>query len=166
MAARPRKVGRGSAGRASASALPTVLLVAADEDERAMLRDALIEGSGPFDLRMVESAAELERYLVAGADADAPAPSLVLVDVAGHATDAIEAIERLKRDPEHHRVPVIVLADAGEHGDDDAVAQAYDAGANTVLPRPATFLALVRLMKVFTAYWLDAATLPAEHEPA
>jgi hypothetical protein len=42
------------------------------------------------------------------------------------------------------------------------VAAAYDAGANTVIPKPVTFLALVKLMKVFTAYWLDAAALPPE----
>ena len=41
-------------------------------------------------------------------------------------------------------------------------AAAYDAGANTYIVKPVTFLALVRLMKVFTAYWLDAATLPPE----
>jgi two-component system response regulator len=44
--------------------------------------------------------------------------------------------------------------------DDERVARAYDAGANTVLARPVTFLALVRLMKVFSAYWLEAVALP------
>ena len=43
-----------------------------------------------------------------------------------------------------------------------ATAVAYDAGANTLIAKPVTFLALVKLMKVFTAYWLDAATLPPE----
>ena len=42
------------------------------------------------------------------------------------------------------------------------IANAYDAGANTVIPKPVTFLALVKLMKTFTAYWLDAAALPPE----
>jgi two-component system response regulator len=52
---------------------------------------------------------------------------------------------------------VVALTRTRDH---DAVARAYDAGANTVLPRPVTFLALVRLMKVFSAYWLEAALLP------
>jgi AmiR/NasT family two-component response regulator len=46
--------------------------------------------------------------------------------------------------------------------DPEAVAAAYDAGANTMIAKPVTFLALVKLMKVFTAYWLDAAALPQE----
>ena len=58
------------------------------------------------------------------------------------------------------RSPVVVLVRAP---DQRLVAAAYDAGANTVIPKPVTFLALVKLMKVFTAYWLDAAALPPEH---
>ena len=48
-------------------------------------------------------------------------------------------------------------------GDSDApdlVSSWYDAGANTYIVKPVTFLALVRLMKVFTAYWLETAELP------
>jgi len=42
------------------------------------------------------------------------------------------------------------------------VTAAYEAGANTVIPKPVTFLALVKMMKTFTAYWLDSAALPPE----
>jgi two-component system response regulator len=48
----------------------------------------------------------------------------------------------------------------------EAVAAAYDAGVNTYLAKPVTFLALVKLMKVFTAYWLDTAILPPAKEAA
>ena len=51
-----------------------------------------------------------------------------------------------------------------ERDDPDAVAAAYDAGVNTYLAKPVTFLALVKLMKVFTAYWLEAAALPSRNE--
>jgi two-component system, chemotaxis family, response regulator Rcp1 len=134
--------------------LPTILLVGADPDERAMLRDALLEGSGPVDVRSVDDVEQLDRYLESEGSLASPAPSLVLV-VLEHAA---EAVERLKSDPARRRVPVVALTRAK---DPQAIARAYDAGANTVLPKPVTFLALVRLMKVFTAYWLEAATLPA-----
>jgi two-component system, response regulator len=39
---------------------------------------------------------------------------------------------------------------------------AYEAGANTLIAKPVTFLALVKLIKVFTAYWLEAAVLPQD----
>ena len=59
------------------------------------------------------------------------------------------------------RIPVVVLA---RNPTAAQTAAAYDAGANTLIAKPVTFLALVKLMKVFTAYWLDAATLPPEPE--
>ena len=71
--------------------VPTVLLADADADACAQVRDALLEGTGPCDLR---------------------------------------------------------------------TAAAYEAGANTVIAKPVTFLARMKLMKVFTAYWLEAALLP------
>jgi len=54
---------------------------------------------------------------------------------------------------------VVVLVRAPEPA---LTAAAYDAGANTVIAKPVTFLALVKLMKVFTAYWLESAALPPE----
>jgi CheY-like chemotaxis protein len=134
--------------------LPTILLVDADEDAGAMVRDALLEGSGPCELRTVPGPDELDAYLSSAAS---PEPTLVLVDLDLPDDEAARAIARLKRDPERKRVPVVALT---RLRDEAAIARAYDAGANTVLPRPLTFLALVRLMKVFTAYWLEAAALP------
>jgi two-component system response regulator len=55
---------------------------------------------------------------------------------------------------------VVVLA---RHPEPDQVEAAYEAGANTLITKPVTFLALVKLIKVFTAYWLEAAALPLPH---
>jgi two-component system response regulator len=126
-----------------------------------MVRDALLEGARPSVLRSVADAAELADYLHRrGEHADAvtaPAPSLVLVSLDlpdGGGLAAIRASKALST-----RVPVVALA---KRTDPAEVAAAYDAGANTVLPRPVTFLALVRMIKVFTAYWLESAALPPE----
>jgi AmiR/NasT family two-component response regulator len=48
----------------------------------------------------------------------------------------------------------------GTDDDPKTIAAAYEAGVNTYIVKPVTFLALVRLMKVFTAYWLETAELP------
>jgi len=121
-----------------------------------MARDALLEGRNVTDMRTVASSEELTAYLKrAGATDGAvtPNPSLVVID-ANLGTDAIKA---LKADPQTRRVPVIVL---GDTDDAETVEAIYDAGANTYIVKPVTFLALVRLMKVFTAYWLETAVLP------
>jgi two-component system response regulator len=146
-------------GTVTGRALPTILLVDADEDARGMLRDALLEGARPSVLRAVSGPAELGDYLHRrGAHADpvtAPLPSLVLVDLDLPGDGGLAAVRAVKA--EQARIPVVGLV---RRADPERVAAAYDAGANTVLPRPVTFLALVRLMKVFTAYWLEAAELP------
>jgi CheY-like chemotaxis protein len=161
---RPGKVDGGATpSRFRRAALPAILLVEADESQRAMLRDALLEGSGPFDLRSVAGAEELEAYLARDGAIGAPTPSLVIVDLDRDASEPFAAIARLKGDAALDRVPVLALT---SDRDPALVGRAYDAGVNTLLPKPVTFLALVRLVKVLTAYWLDAAILPAPEDAA
>jgi two-component system response regulator len=157
----PGTVGGPGGGGRVGRALPTILLVDPDEDARAMVRDALLEGARPSVLRTVSDPRELSDYLHRrGAHADpvtAPLPSLVIVDLDLPDDGGLAAIAASKQ--ARARIPVIAVV---KRADPARVAAAYDAGANTVLPRPLTFLALVRLIKVFTAYWLEAAELPEE----
>jgi CheY-like chemotaxis protein len=161
MTRRPRTVsGTAGPGRIGMPLVPTVLLADADADARDMLRDALLEGTGPCDLRTVATARELGEYLKADHDEPTtPAPSLILIDLdlPDTTTGALDAVRSIKCNPSLRRIPVVVLA---RHPQAEDVQAAYEAGANTLIPKPVTFLALVKLIKVFTAYWLEAAALP------
>jgi two-component system response regulator len=164
MTRRPRTVsGTAGPGLIGMRLVPTVLLADADADTCAMVRDALLEGVGPSDLRTVATAADLDDYLhQRGEHADertSPPPALILVDIDLPGNDDLDAVRSIKSNPDLRRTPVVVLA---RTPDPAQIAHAYDAGANTVIPKPVTFLALVKLMKTFTAYWLDAAALPPE----
>jgi CheY-like chemotaxis protein len=164
MTRRPRTVsGAAAPGLIGMRLVPTVLLADADADACAMVRDALLEGVGPSDLRTVATAAELDDYLhQRGEHADertSPPPALILVDVDLPGNDDLDAVRSIKSNAELRRIPVVVLARTPEPM---LTVAAYEAGANTVIPKPVTFLALVKLMKTFTAYWLDAAALPSE----
>jgi CheY-like chemotaxis protein len=154
MTGRPRRVSSAAApAYRRASLVPAVLLADPDPDARAMIRDALLEGTGPADLRTASSAEELVAYLETPDDPTTPRPSLILVDE-DLADDAVRAI---KSNPGLRHTPVVVLSRTLDPARTQA---AYEAGANTVIAKPVTFLALVKLMKVFTAYWLEAAELP------
>jgi CheY-like chemotaxis protein len=158
MTRRPRTVsGTAGPGFSGVPTVPTVLLADASASARAMVRDALLEGVGPCDLRTVTSAQELENYLQQG---DAT-PALVLIDLELPGNEDCDAVRSIKSNPDLRRIPVVVLAQSASTAQ---TAAAYDAGANTLITKPVTFLALVKLMKVFTAYWLDAATLPPQPE--
>jgi CheY-like chemotaxis protein len=136
--------------------LPTILLAGADAGYRGMVRDALLESVEPADLRFTDDARGLADYLALHDDVRAPRPALILLELGAEPATAIEAVRSIKSNPRLRRIPVVVLA---EDANPELVARSYDAGANTYLLKPVTFLALVKLMKAFTAYWLGAAAL-------
>ena len=145
--------------------LPTILFADADETYRAMARDALLEGRSPSDLRFATDGQDLLDYLhrrnrhldpIAS-----PRPALIVLDLELPRLGGLDAVRAIRSNQDLRRIPVVALTR------DDApaaVGAAYDAGINTYLAKPVTFLALVKLMKVFTAYWLDTAVLPPERE--
>jgi two-component system response regulator len=141
--------------------LPTVLFADASEDYRAMAKDALLEGRSATDMRAVADGAELLAYLRNGPAEQGkvtPVPSLIVLDadLPGD-PPGLEAVRAIKDDHALRRIPIVAL---GASDDAAMIAHAYDAGVNTYIVKPVTFLALVRLMKVFTAYWLETAELP------
>src|SRR5690242_13885003 len=131
--------------------LPTVLFADASEDYRAMAKDALLEGRSATDMRAVADGAELLAYLHS-APSDhgkvTPVPSLIVLDadLPGD-PQGLEAVRAIKDDHALRRIPIVAL---GQSDDAATIARAYDAGVNTYIVKPVTFLALVRLMKVFT----------------
>lgn len=147
--------------------LPTILFADADENYRAMARDALLEGRSPSDLRFAASGQDLLDYLHRrGRHLDpitSPRPALILLDLELPTPGGLDAVRTIKSNQDLRRIPVVALT---RDDDLEAVGTAYDAGVNTFLPKPVTFLALVKLMKVFTAYWLDTAALPPERDAA
>src|SRR3954463_4246762 len=97
MTRRPRTVSSAAGpGLIGVRLVPTVLLADADPDARAMVRDALLEGTGPADLRAVARARELEDYLhQQGAHEDArtsPPPALILVDLDLPGNEQLDAV--------------------------------------------------------------------------
>ncbi len=150
-----------------ASLLPTILFADASADYRAMAKDALLEGRSPSDLRFATDGQDLLDYLARrGPHTDpivSPRPALIVLDLSLPKLGGIEAVRSIKSNPELRRIPIVALTDDTAPA---AVAAAYEAGVNTYLAKPVTFLALVKLMKVFTAYWLDTAVLPPAKDAA
>lgn len=139
-------------------ALPTVLLADADQRYREMARDALLEGKGLVDLRIVEDGPGLLAYLDRAGDPMAPRPALIVLETAlPGEPGGLDVVRAVKANPGQRRIPIIAL---GTEDDPAQVARAYDAGVNTYFVKPVTFLALVKLVKVFTSYWLETAELP------
>jgi two-component system response regulator len=159
--------GRRESGVDRAAVLPTILFADPDPEYRQMARDALLEGRSPSDLRFATDGQDLLDYLHRrGSHLDpigSPRPALIVLDLNLPRLGGLDAVRTIKANPEWRRIPVVALTDDESP---EAVSAAYEAGVSTYLLKPVTFLALVKLMKIFTAYWLEAALLPPAKDGA
>ena len=80
-----------------------------------------------------------------------PMPAIILLDLNLPRVSGFEVLERLRRDPALHRLPVVVMT--GSTSDPD-VNRAYDLGANSYVVKPVTFGALSDMVQTLRLYWL------------
>ena len=70
---------------------------------------------------------------------------------------ARRVLERIRRHPVSHAVPVVVFTASGDPRD---VARSYRAGANGVMHKPVDFDRYADVLARLTAYWLGANAPP------
>ncbi len=131
-----------------------------DLDDCALARDALELRGGSRDLRFVHDGEELLDYLYHRgdyADAPAPLPELILLDLNMPRMDGREALAAIKQDAKLRRIPVVVLTTSDAEED---VARSYDLGASSFIVKSTTFEGLVQSMEVVSAYWSKIVKLP------
>ena len=112
--------------------------------------DVAIDAAADGDLALAELAALGAR----GADR---LPDLILLDLNLIRLQGHEVLSRLKADPLLRRIPVVVYTSSQAAAD---IELSYREGAAACLTKPLSFDELVRLMKVFAAFWFTAAALP------
>lgn len=140
---------------------PIVILMADDDaDDRMLTRDALAESRVLNELRFVEDGEELMDYLKRRgkfADADAPRPGLILLDLNMPKKDGREALKEIKSDPDLRRIPIVVMTTSKAEED---IFRSYDFGASSFITKPVTFDRLVELMRALGDYWVEFVELP------
>lgn len=138
----------------------TILMADDDADDRMLTRDALEESRLGNDLRFVEDGQELMDYLRregSYANADAPRPGIILLDLNMPRKDGRQALQEIKADPELRRIPVVVLTTSKAEED---VLRTYDLGANSFITKPVTFEGLVEIIRALGNYWFRVVELP------
>lgn len=84
-------------------------------------------------------------------------PQLIVIDVDPGPGGERRILPFVKEHPELRRIPVVVIAPAGDEAD---AARCYDLNANAYVPRPEDEEGLAMLARALTRFWLDAARLP------
>jgi len=144
------------------AASPIVILIADDDEEdRMMIKDALIESRLSNDIRTVQDGEELMDYLHArgayAAPGSAPRPGLVLLDLNMPRKDGREALGEIKADADLRRIPVVVLTTSKAEED---IYRTYDLGVSSFIVKPVSFGGLVDIMRTVGRYWFQIVELP------
>ena len=84
-------------------------------------------------------------------------PAIIMLDLNLPGTDGRTVLDAVKRDPQLHRLPVIMLSSSANARD---VEDCYRLGANSYLTKPIGFEALEQKIKLTINYWLGATELP------
>lgn len=144
---------------------PIVILLADDDEEDRMLAcDALTESRLSNDITCVTDGEDLMDYLHRrgkyAPPAEAPRPSLILLDLNMPKKDGREALREIKADPELRQISVVVLTTSKAEED---IYSSYDSGASSFISKPVTFEGLVEVMKGLGRYWFEIVDLPRQH---
>lgn len=96
-----------------------------------------------------------------GGYADRARPHVILLDIKMPKVDGLEALERLKSDPDLRRIPVVILTSSDRSEDID---RAYHLGSNSYVTKQGTVGGMREGLQDVAHYWMDTATLPEPPE--
>ncbi len=138
-----------------------ILMADDDADDRLLAKDAFTECKLAGEVHFVENGEELLEYLQhQGKYAQAPRPSLILLDLNMPKKDGREALREIKANPALRRIPVVVLTTSTAEADIDRI---YDLGANSFISKPVAFDNLVNVMRALGHYWWEIVELPVKN---
>jgi CheY-like chemotaxis protein len=140
----------------SSLAAPTLLVAEDDPDERVLARDAIGACGLGLAARFVADGEELIDYLRRRgrfAATDCPRPDLIVLDLAMPRMNGLEVLGELKRDPGLRHIPTVLFSNSVRPDD---VRRGYEAGADSYIPKPATYGELIDLFGLLARYWLAA----------
>ena len=138
-----------------------ILIVDDDSDDRLLIEDAFLDREVRNPRRYLTDGEQLMDYLRRRGiytDASAhPIPGLILLDLNMPLKDGREALREIKSDPALRHIPVVVLTTSKAKED---IARTYRDVGNSFITKPATYSALLDLVRTLGNYWLRIVDLP------
>lgn len=141
----------------------SILLIDDDPDCRMLIRDAITDRSGTYDIYESCNGAEALELLnrKGGPDQD-PLPGLIFMDVEMPVLGGLETLKRIKNDPRLKHIPVVMMTGVS---DEEHMRQAAEFGANSYTLKPADADVFLSTIAASTAYWLTVHQFPQQRLP-
>ena len=140
----------------------TILLVEDNPDDRELIRLALQQADIPCKVETVFDGAKLAYYLFAVGEychRDArQMPDLILLDLKLPKLSGCKALQRLQRVRGRPNLPPVIVFTSSD--DEQDIADAYSAGANSYIRKPVDFNEFIEKIRQVLLYWLDLNVPP------
>lgn len=133
--------------------LRPILLVEDNPKDIELTLAALAKCQLANDIVVVRDGAESLDYVYRrGAFASRPMgdPAVILLDLKLPKVDGLEVLERIKRDPDHRQIPVVMLTSSREESD---LVRSYELGVNAFVVKPVDFNAFFEAIQDLGMFW-------------
>ena len=146
------------------SGKPAVVLLAEDDPgDQELTRRALQDDVANPRLYIVSDGEEAMDFLLHRGEytesTSAPFPDLMLLDLNMPKLDGRQVLQQVRRHPDLHRLPVIVLTTSRQEED---IVRSYDLGCNSFITKPLDLGAFMRTVKSLGSYWFELVSLPSQ----
>jgi chemotaxis family two-component system response regulator Rcp1 len=135
-----------------------VLLVDDDRDDMELTIEALKDSKLFLHIDSLYDGEQALAFLKQqGKYADAPRPDLILLDLNLPRVSGRQVLEKIKADPDHKRIPVVILTTSSADRD---VLETYNLGANCFVTKPVDLDQFVTVVGALKDFWFTIVKLP------
>ena len=138
--------------------MKNILIVDDDVDDCLLTQQALQRSyADPINFSVVHDG---EALLVHLQKQRTQIPDLILLDLNMPKIDGREALAKLRADPRHQALPIVILTTSTAIDD---IQYAYRLGANSYISKAVTFEQMSQSMASLVDYWFNVVKLPTWH---
>lgn len=135
-----------------------ILLVDDNPDDVLLTKEVLREGKVKNKLYVAEDGDNAMQFLLnQGKFADAPRPSIILLDLNLPGKDGREVLSDIKGDQKLKSIPVVILSSSN---DEEDIKKMYEHNANAYITKPVDLDKFIKVIRTFEDFWLTIAKLP------
>jgi len=132
--------------------LPLVLLVEDNPDDEVMVRRAMERTAARAELVVVHTGTEALELVHGKSFAQiVPRLKLVFLDQSLPALSGPEVLKAIRNDRRTRMIPIVMLTSSE---DEEALASAYESGANGYVRKPVDYGEFMKALEKALAYWL------------